>query len=360
MSDTTLQARPMIYNRFQYLAEIQQLSDVNLQVGSRYNVECMPTNYAYENKEVIHGKSTLRISNAHKVGEVIPTRFIAYLRVSSKKQDIKQQKNAIKNMVRGMVKEWDENGLPIMMNPDCVTEGGDILWVEEKLGTSAWEKRKKSSLQYRPIGEHVYHMIENNLTEKVFVSELSRLYRNMACAAMFREDLRFEWNTNADVYAPRFTQGMKDKAGAIAITIQMLQDEDESEVKSDRVSNATEVMREEDLSCTKYTWGWNRYLTGQQTKHKKDEYKTEPNWHEQSIREYCLDKIENEGWSLAKSARFLDNLGMRGKAGGQWTSAQITRSFYKVKMNRVLGNHPRPLKMPSYPWTAYRKSVSDL
>ena len=313
----SLKAQTMTNTRFQYRAEIEHSGDVNLQIGSQYYVQCMSQKYAYENKTVeLKDGSKIRISEEHKNGEMLPTQFIAMTRVSSKKQSLEQQVNAIQKMVRNTVKEYDIDGFPIYLNPECVTKGGDILWIHEKHGTSAWNKRGKSSLQFRPIGQFLHDIIKTNKTQKVFISELSRLYRNSAYAGMFREQLKHEWKTDADVYWPRNPLGLRDHQGMIAITIQMHQDEEESAVKSDRVNNSMEVQRQQGLASTKDTFGWNRIKTGKQTKHKKDEWKLEPNWDEIAIISHLRNMIENEGASLAKCARMLNDLGIKGKSGG--------------------------------------------
>ena len=99
----------MTNSRFQYKAELAQIMNVNVQIGSSYKLERMSKTYTYQNKEIKTKKGTIKISENHKDGEQLPTQFIAYLRVSSDKQDVRQQKNAIENMVRNTVKEIKDN-----------------------------------------------------------------------------------------------------------------------------------------------------------------------------------------------------------------------------------------------------------
>jgi len=360
MLSHTLQADTTMNARFQYLAEKHHIYRTNLEIGSKYMLQGMSKQFAYENKSItLKNEMELKISEVHEEGEMLPTRFIAMTRVSSKKQSLEQQVNGIQKMVRNTIKEYDIDGSAIYLNPDCVTKGGDILWIHEKHGTSAWNKRGKSSLQFRPIGQFLHDIIKTNKTEKVFISELSRLYRNSAYAGMFREQLKHEWKTDADVYWPRNPLGLRDQQGMIAITIQMHQDEEESEVKSERVTNMVEVNRENGIATTKYAWGWDRYETGNITKHKKPEYAMKPNWPEQSIRSYMMNMIENEGASLGDCVRLMEKLGIKGKKGGDWYSGTVTKVVYQTKQNDFLDKHPKELRMPNYPWTSYRKSMRD-
>lgn len=359
MLGDTLQANTMTNARFQYTAEIQHNNRMNLQIGNRYMLEGMPNNYAYENKAIVlKDKTELRISEVHKVGEMLPTQFIATTRVScSQGQTKAQQVNGIENHVRTVIKSYDENGLPIYLNPECVTKGGDILWIHEKKGTSAWCKRKKSCLENRPIGQFVYDMIQTNKTQMVFISELSRLYRNAAYCGLFREQLKYEWKTDADVFWPRNPFGLRDDMGKQAIAHQMMMDEEESQVKSDRVVNSMEVQRKTGLASTKATFGWDRYKTGNQTKHKKTEWGLEPNWDEIAIIEHLRNMIENEGATLGDCCRVLNGLGIKGKSGGKWYRGSITKVCYKTKQHEFLDDHPRPLRTPKYPFTNYRKKM---
>lgn len=354
----SLKAQTMTNTRFQYRAEIEHSGDVNLQIQSRYYVSCMLSKYTYENKSVeLKDGSELRISEEHEIGEMLPTQYIAMTRVSSKGQSKDQQMNAIENYVRTLPKSVDENGVTIFMNPDCVTKGGDILWIHEKKGTSAWCKRKKSCLENRPIGQYVHDMIKTGKTQMVFISELSRLYRNAAYCGLFREQLKYEWKTESDVFWPRNPFGLRDDMGKQAIAHQMMMDEEESQVKSDRVINSMEVQRKSGLASTKETFGWDRVETGNQTKHKKTEWALEPNWDEIAIIAHLRNMIENEGASLAKCARLLNDLGIKGKSGGKWYSGTITKVCYKTKQHDFLGDHPRPPRMPTYPFTNYRKKM---
>jgi DNA invertase Pin-like site-specific DNA recombinase len=354
----TLKANPMTNARFQYLAEMQHNGNVNLQIGSKHYIQSMSNKYAYENKSItLKDGSELRISDAHEKGELLNTQYLAMTRVSSSGQTKDQQVNAIENYVRTVIKSYDENGVPIYLNPECVTKGGDILWIHEKKGTSAWSKRRKSCLDNRPIGQFVYDMIQTNKTQLVFISELSRLYRNAAYCGLFREQLKHEWKTDADVFWPRNPFGLRDDMGKQAIAHQMMMDEEESQVKSDRVVNSMEVQRKNGLASTKNTFGWDRFKTGNQTKHKKTEWGLEPNWDEIAIIEHLRNMIENEGASLSKCANQMNDLGIKGKSGGKWWPTTVTKYCYKSKQHDFLDEHPRPLRMPTYPFTNYRKKM---
>ena len=354
MQNSALIAEPMMNARFQYS---QELACYGIDRPSN-NDGLMQQAKQIEIKTQNGSIPLFGEQGDYPTGHICNTQYVAYTRESSKGQTKAQQMNALENDIRKTIKDIDDTtGVITYFDPRPICQGGDILYIHEKKGTSAWSKRKKSSLQYRPKGQFLYEMIEAGTIEKVFISELSRLYRNMAYCAMFREQLIYEWNSKTDVFWPRNPQGMRDRQGLIAITIQMLLDEEESQQKSDRCGNAAEARRKAGTSTTGETFGWDREPTGQYNSKGKEIYDTEPNWDEQAILDWARNEIEVNKESGNATAKKLNELGIKGKTGGKWTSSSLLRALYKTKQHQQLSKHPRRNRMPTYPFTNYRKSV---
>ena len=358
MQNHALQGNTMMNARFQYSQELAVLDQCHRIDRVSNNRGLMQQAKQIEIKTQNGNIPLFGEQGDYPIGHICNTQYVAMTRTSSNGQTKQQQMNALENDIRTTIKNIDETtGVITYLDPRPTCQGGDILYIHEKKGTSAWSKRKKSSLQYRPKGQFLYEMIEAGTIEKVFISELSRLYRNMAYCAMFREQLVYEWKSKTDVFWPQNRQGLRDRQGLIAITIQMLLDEEESQQKSMRCGNAAEARRKAGTSTTGETFGWDRIPTGQFNSKDKEIYDMEPNWDEQAILEWARNEIEVNKESGVATAKKLDKLGIKGKTGGTWTSCTLLRALYKTKIHSQLSNYPRPNRMPSYPFTNYRKSI---
>ena len=238
MQNSALIAEPMMNARFQYSQELAVLDRCN-RIDSHSKNDGRMQQAQIRIKTQNGSIPLFGEQGDYPTGHICNTQYLAYTRESSKGQTKDQQMNALENEIKRTIKSIDETtGVLTYFDPRPTSQGGDILYIHEKKGTSAWSKRKKSSLQYRPKGQFLYEMIEAGTIEKVFISELSRLYRNMAYCAMFREQLIYEWKSKTDVFWPRNPQGLRDKQGLFAILFQMGSDEDSSQQTSDRCTNA--------------------------------------------------------------------------------------------------------------------------
>lgn len=358
MQNHTLQGNTMMNARFQYGEQLAVLDQCHRIDRPSNNDGRMYQTAQIEIKTQNGSIPLFGEQGEYPIGHLCNTRYVATTRESSKGQTKAQQMNALQNFIPTQPKSIDETtGVITYLDPRPISQGGDILYIHEKKGTSAWKGRGKSSLQCRPKGQFLYDMIEAGTIEKVFISELSRLYRNMAYCAMFREQLIYEWKSKTDVFWPRNPQGLRDKQGLFAILFQMGSDEDSSQQTSDRCTNAAEARRKSGTSTTGKTFGWDRIPTGRYNSKDNEIYDMEPNWDEQRILEWARNEIEVNGESGNEIAKKLEALGIKGKTGGTWTSCTLLRALYKTKMHSQLSNHPRPNRLPSYPFTNYRKSV---
>jgi len=66
-----------------------------------------------------------------------------------------------------------------------------------------------------------------------------------------------------------------------------------------------------------------------------------PNWLEQDKIDYMRHRHYVQGWSVNRVAKHFNELGIKGKLGGSWTSSMILRTCrYTFHENRRLFKHP--------------------
>ena len=81
--------------------------------------------------------------------------------------------------------------------------------------------------------------------------------------------------------------------------------------------------------------------------------KVNPNWQEQAVINW-MREMDAKGWSRAKIARTLNDLGVRGKRGGKWQGQSVTRCL-EAKQHQEIVKFQPPKRMMKYPFTALRK-----
>ena len=66
-----------------------------------------------------------------------------------------------------------------------------------------------------------------------------------------------------------------------------------------------------------------------------------PNWKEQDIIDYMRHRHYVQGWSGNRIAKHLDEMGVKGKLGGSWTSSMVLRTCrYEFHETRKMFEHP--------------------
>ena len=74
-----------------------------------------------------------------------------------------------------------------------------------------------------------------------------------------------------------------------------------------------------------------------------------PNWFEQNIIDFMIWQIEVNGLSYSAVARALNKQGIKGKKGGKWYSASISR-VVENKFHNERTNFPYPKNWGSKVW----------
>ena len=66
-----------------------------------------------------------------------------------------------------------------------------------------------------------------------------------------------------------------------------------------------------------------------------------PNWKEQDIIDYMRHRHFKQNWSGNKIAKHLNEMGVKGKLGGSWTSSMVLRTCrYEFHETRKMFKHP--------------------
>lgn len=66
-----------------------------------------------------------------------------------------------------------------------------------------------------------------------------------------------------------------------------------------------------------------------------------PNWKEQDTIDYMRHRNYVQGWSGNRIAKQLDEMGVKGKLGGSWTSSMVLRTCrYEFHETRRMFEHP--------------------
>jgi hypothetical protein len=66
-----------------------------------------------------------------------------------------------------------------------------------------------------------------------------------------------------------------------------------------------------------------------------------PNWKEQDTIDYMRFRYYKQGWSGNKIAKHFNEIELKGKKGGAWTSSMVLRTCrYNYHANRITFNHP--------------------
>lgn len=328
MQNALLSRRPMTNEPF----------GVNLQIGSRPNDLGMTPN---ELEEYLKDLPT------YSKWEQPPSENVCYLRVSTDDQTIASQ-------IEMTMATIYQAGL----NPAPVEDGGDITYLIEKGGVSAW---KKHDLRDRSKGTILHEWVTKDWVRNIFAFKLDRLFRSMAHGHMFCWNLKNEWKVDCDLRTCDLPMGYYGAGGKQCFAVLMMAAETESDAKSERSLAGMSHKRRSGGVSTKAQYGWDR-MDRRNSEGDIVESKVEPNWAEQSIKEWCryFNADENGGRSWAWLARQLNALGCKGKLGGKLNASGLIRMCNKQLQDEQLENFARPSRMPQYPWTNYRNKWSPV
>jgi len=267
------------------------------------------------------------------------TPHVAYLRVSTQDQSVVSQVEQLEYLIKS-------KGL----DPRPCYEGGDIVYLVEH-GVSAW-KAKTCDLADRPFGKYIVDWVSNGDLENVFGYKVNRMFRSMAHGHMFCWNLKHEWKDSwarrCDLITCDVPMGYYGKGGKQAFAVLVMLAETSSDEKSDATCDGMRAAAKSGRRTTKAIYGWDiDEASGQMV----------PNWDEQSVKAWARmwNGADHAGLSWTKIAKGLNELNMKGKLGGKWDASRLKRTCTNCKQDEFLFNYPKPNRMPSHPWTNYRK-----
>lgn len=283
---------------------------VNLQIGLRDNEESMPRNI----------------------------RTVAYLRVSTTKQDEQMQKTFIDTQLK-----------IAGINP------ASVEWFIDS-GVSA---TKKEQMQDRPEGKRLYGLLAAGEVKTIFTYKLDRLFRKQWAAHQFVAECQLQ---NTDVVSMDTPSGLLSDEGFLLYSVNFMMAEMEARRLGRRTSDGMSNTRKNGGVTTNAVFGWDIMevidAKGNPVIGKNDKVvkKCVPNWQEQAVIAW-MRRMESEGKSMNWIARQLNDIGLKGKKGGKWQGQSVKRCL-ESKQHQELVNFTPPKRMMKWPFADLRKKQS--
>lgn len=250
----------------------------------------------------------------------------AYTRHSTEKQDSKLQVAFIKQQLKHH---------KVKVDPTHFYEEGTM------------SATKKASLQDRKEGKKLHALVESGQVKTIFVYKLDRLFRKIWAAHAF---VALCQNMGTDIISMDTPQGIICDDGFLLYSMGFMMAEMEARRLSRRTTDGMAANRKAGRSTTGAVWGWDTFV--RLDAQLNPQSKVDPNWQEQSVIVWMKKRLD-EGWSKNKIATALNDIGLRGKAGGKWQSGGITRTL-ESKQHQQLVNFNPPKRMMKWPFTALR------
>lgn len=220
----------------------------------------------------------------------------------------------------------------------------DVIWFEE--GTTS--ATKKERLQDREEGAKLWELVNDGLVNAVYCYKLDRLFRNISAAHAFVAICQAQ---GTDIISMDTPEGILDDNGFLLYSINFMMAEMEARRLARRTKDGMAATRKSGKATTGAVFGWNIFDRLDEFGNKDS--KVEPAWQEQAVINWMRARIA-EGWSQNKVARTLNDIGLRGKKGGKWTSASIGRTL-NSKQHSMLSNFKIPKTMMKWPFADLRK-----
>ena len=109
----------------------------------------------------------------------------------------------------------------------------------------------------------------------------------------------------------------------------------------DTLANYRKQMSEDTKAAMKKKKAEGKVFTGEIFGWDRDGDDMVPNWKEQDTIDYMRFRYYEQGWSGNKIAKHFNELELKGKKGGAWTSSMVLRTCrYNYHANRINFNHP--------------------
>ena len=240
------------------------------------------------------------------------SRAVAYARVSSKRQA--EEGVSLDAQVERLIAYAEFRGLEL--DPEDI-------YIDD--GVSA-----AIHLWSRPAGRKMRETIYHERVGHVLALKMDRLFRDVQDCLGSVDELR---GIGVDIHILDQDGGTLDTSTSMGrfflTTIASLAELERGQI-SERTKIAMKHLKDNAKVFTGPIFGWDRQGDN-----------IVPNWKEQDIIDYMRHRHYVQGWSGNRIAKHLDELGVKGKLGGSWTSSMVLRTCrYEFHETREMFEHP--------------------
>jgi len=240
------------------------------------------------------------------------SRAVAYARVSSKRQA--EEGVSLDAQVERLIAYAEFRGLEL--DPEDI-------YIDD--GVSA-----AIHLWSRPAGRKMRETIYHERVGHVLALKMDRLFRDVQDCLGSVDELR---GIGVDIHILDQDGGTLDTSTSMGrfflTTIASLAELERGQI-SERTKIAMKHLKDNAKVFTGPVFGWDR---------KGDNLI--PNWKEQDIIDYMRHRHYVQGWSGNRIAKHLNELEVKGKLGGSWTSSMVLRTCrYTFHENRRMFKQP--------------------
>jgi len=277
-----------------------------------------------------------RIDSHSNNDEIMPkqNRIMAYLRVSTKKQDEQMQRTFVETQMKIHKVNLSQ-----------------VEWIVEKVSAS-----KKIELQSRKEGKKILEAIKTGEVKTVFCYKLDRLFRNQWAAHAFVAECQLH---QTDVISMDTPSGLLSDEGFLLYSINFMMAEMEARRLSVRTQGGMAETRKRGGVTTNAVFGWDVFevldadgkpLIGSNDKVIK---KLLPNFQEQAVINWMRTQ-QSEGKSNNWIATQLNSISLKGKKGGKWQGQSVKRCLEALQHAQITNFSP-PKRMMKWPFADLRK-----
>ena len=240
------------------------------------------------------------------------SRAVAYARVSSKRQA--EEGVSLDAQVERLLAYAEFRGLEL--DPEDI-------YIDDGISAAI-------HLWSRPAGRKMRETIYQERVGHVLALKMDRLFRDVQDCLGSVDELR---GIGVDIHILDQDGGTLDTSTSMGrfflTTIASLAELERGQI-SERTKLAMKHLKDNAKVFTGPIFGWDR--------HGDD---IVPNWREQDIIDYMRHRHYVQGWSGNKIAKQLNELKVKGKKGGSWTSSMVLRTCrYQFHENRTMFNAP--------------------
>ena len=253
-----------------------------------------------------------RISNVFGNNKKNKSRAVAYARVSSKRQA--EEGVSLDAQVERLLAYAEFRGLDL--HPDDI-------YIDDGISAAI-------HLWSRPAGRKMRETIYQERVGHVLALKMDRLFRDVQDCLGSVDELR---GIGVDIHILDQDGGTLDTSTSrgrfFLTTIASLAELERGQI-SERTKLAMKHLKDNSKVFTGPIFGWDRQGGD-----------IIPNWKEQDIIDYMRHRHYVQGWSGNKIAKQLNELKVKGKKGGSWTSSMVLRTCrYTFHENRNMFEVP--------------------